>query len=205
MPLRRLVLIRHGETDGQSSVRLYGATDVDLAPDGREQMRRASLALGPEGHDLVVASPLKRSWRSAWIAGRGVPVRIESDFREIHFGRWEGMTREEIQARDPVRFEDWQRGGEDFEYPGGEAVAGFRERVGRGLERLLANEARSALVVVHKGVVREIARRLTGQAVGRDEPAVGEGVVLTRRPDGSWFRGRRSSNPPALEEPGAAA
>jgi broad specificity phosphatase PhoE len=204
MQLRRLVLIRHGETDGQSSVRLYGATDVDLSPEGREQMRRASRALGPEGVDLVVASPLKRSWRSAWIVGRGTPVRIENDFREIHFGRWEGMTREEVQARDPVRYEDCERGAESFEYPGGEAVAAFRERVGRGLERLLATPARSALVVVHKGVIREIARRLTGEAPGRDDVPVGHVFMLTRQPDGSWIRGRRPSSADA-EVPGAAA
>jgi broad specificity phosphatase PhoE len=204
MHVRRLVLIRHGETDGQSSVRLYGATDVDLSPEGREQMHRASRELGPEGVDVVVASPLKRSWRSAWIVGRGTPVRIESDFREIHFGRWEGMTREEVQARDPVRYEDWQRGGESFEYPGGESVAAFRERVGRGLERLLVTPARSALLVVHKGVIREIVRRLTGEAPGRDEPMVGQVLMLTRQADGTWFRGRHPSSAVA-DVPGAAA
>ena len=198
MQLRRLVLIRHGETDGQSSVRLYGATDVDLSPEGREQMRRASRALGPEGVDLVVASPLKRSWRSAWIVGRGTPVRIENDFREIHFGRWEGLSAEEIRASDPILYEDWQAGKPGFEYPGGEPRAEFRARVGRGLERLLASPARGALVVAHKDVIRTIVEELTGAPLDRERPALAEIVGVSRQPDGSWFLGRHSSNPPAL-------
>jgi broad specificity phosphatase PhoE len=197
--LRRIVLVRHGETDGESSVRFHGASDVNLAPEGREQMRRVAGQLGAERFDRVVASPLRRSWRSAWIAARGGQIVLEPDFREVDFGRWEGLTRDEIRASDPVLYEDWREGAEGFAYPGGEARASFRQRVERGLERLLASDARSALLVVHKGVIRVIAERLTGEAPERDEPPLGGLIELTRDADGSWFRGRRSSNPPNLE------
>ena len=193
--LRRIVLVRHGETDGESSVRFHGASDVALSAKGSDQMRRVTAALGAERFDRVVASPLRRSWQSAWIAARGLPVSLESDFREVHFGRWEGLTREEIQDSDPVLYDDWQSGAEGFEYPGGEARAAFRGRVERGLERLLASDARSVLVVAHKGVIRAITAKLTGEAPGRDEPALGGSIELTRDADGSWFRGRHSSNP----------
>ena len=39
--LRRILLVRHGETDGESSVRFHGSTDVDLSAEGREQAARA--------------------------------------------------------------------------------------------------------------------------------------------------------------------
>ena len=195
--LRRLVLVRHGETDGESSLRFHGSSDVDLSAEGRAQMRRVAAGLGrvPE---LVVASPLRRSWRAAVIAGRAARVRLEPDFREVDFGRWEGLTKQEIQARDPVLFEDWQQRAPGFEYPGGELRGAFRERVQRGLDRLLREDARDALLVVHKGVIRTLVETLTGEALAPDEPAVGESVVLTRNPDGTWYRGQRSSNPPDL-------
>lgn len=195
--LRRLVLVRHGETDGQSSIRFHGSTDVDLSEEGREQMRRIAVA-HPET-DLVVASPLRRSWRAGAIAGGGRPVRLEADFREIHFGRWEGLSREEIAASDPVLFEDWQKRAPGFEFPGGEPREAFRERVQRGLDRVLAADAHGALLVLHKGVIRAIAEALTGEALAPDEPAVGSAVVLTRRPDGRWFRGQHSSNPAGVD------
>jgi broad specificity phosphatase PhoE len=204
MPLRQLLLLRHGETDGASSVRMLGATDADLSEEGRAQMRHAAAGINLEAVELVVASPLGRSWRSAWIVGRGAMVRLEADLREIDFGRWEGLTHQEIEARDPVRFADWQAGAEGFEFPGGEPREAFRERVGRGLERLLAADAHTALAVLHKGVIREIVRRLVGAPLPKGQPALGQLVILTGRPDGSWFAGARSSNPPALEE-GVAA
>jgi broad specificity phosphatase PhoE len=198
--LRRLVLVRHGETAGESSVRFHGSTDVELSDAGRAQMRRVASA-HPNGADLVVASPLRRSWRAAALAGGGRPVRLEADFREIHFGRWEGLDRAEIAARDPLLFADWEKGAADFEYPGGEPREAFRDRVQRGLDRLLAADARDALVVVHKGVIRAIVEALTGETLPREEPAVGDSEVLTRRPDGRWTRGQRSSNPSGVESP----
>ena len=197
--LRRIVLVRHGETVGESSVRFHGSSDVDLSEEGRAQMRRVAGRLGREPFDLVVASPLRRSWHSAQLAGRSAPVRLEADFREIHFGRWEGLSEDEIRARDPIVYQDWQSGAESFEFPGGESRADFRARVRAGRDRLLAEPARSALLVLHKGVLRVLAEELAGEKLGDDELLVGAVIELTRKPDGTWFRGRRSSNPAGVE------
>ena len=200
--VRRLVLVRHGETVGESSTRFHGSADVELSDEGRAQMRHIA-GLHPEGADLVVASPLRRSWRAAALASHGAPVRLEADFREIHFGRWEGLTKGDIQARDPVLYEDWQKRAPDFEFPGGEPRAAFRERVQRGLDRVLASDVRDAMIVGHKGVIRVIVETLTGEAAGPDEPPVGGTIVLTCLPNGQWRRGPRSSNPPGIDGAGA--
>jgi broad specificity phosphatase PhoE len=203
MSLRKLILIRHGETDGQSSVRYYGSTDVDLSAAGRDQMRKAGAALRQHAIDIWVASSLQRSWKGAQIASGGAAVRIERNFREIHFGSWEGLTAEEIQARDPVRYEDWQNGAPGFEYPGGEPRAEFRERIAKGLAALNATGMRSAACVLHKGVIREIVRALTDTALDRSKPEVGGVLEVTRTPSGEWILGSHSSNPPGLEEEAA--
>src|SRR5262245_23614463 len=159
--LRRLVLLRHGETNGESSVRFHGSGDVELSPEGRAEMLRAAARIVPMP-ELVVASPLRRSWRSASIVGAGRPVLLVPEFREIHFGRWEGLTLQEIEARDPILFADWRNRVSGFEYPGGEPRADFKARVAHGLGRLLAADANDALVVVHKGVIRQIVDSLVG-------------------------------------------
>jgi len=196
--LRRLVLLRHGDTLGNSRERYHGRNDVALSDHGREQMKRASRELRGEPLDLVVASPLRRSWESARIASGGAPVRLEPDFREIDFGRWEGLTAEEIEARDPILYNDWQARVLGFEFPAGELRADFRKRVIRGLERLEASGVASVLAVIHKGVIRTVAEHLLGDPLADDVPELGCAVLLTRRPDGSWFEGRHGSNPPAL-------
>lgn len=196
--LSRIVLVRHGETDGESSIRFHGSGDVPLSEDGRAHMHEVARGLAQEFFDLVVASPLSRAWESARILSGGAPVRIESDFREIDFGRWEGLTVQEIEAADPVLYRDWQARIAGFEFPGGEQRADFRKRVLRGLEGLEESGARSALVVVHKGVVRTIAEQLVGSPLPEGEPQLGGCVGISRGADDVWRVGRRSSDPEPL-------
>jgi broad specificity phosphatase PhoE len=198
MALRQILLVRHGETNGESSIRYFGSTDVDLSEEGRAQMQRLASRLAARRVDLWLASNLRRSWSATSLVSRGARVRIESDLREIHFGEWEGLTREEIAARAPALFEDWQAGKEGFEYPGGEARASFQARIAGVVERLLAGPDRFVGGVLHKGVIREIARQLTGEVMSREEPPLGGLVELTRVAGGAWVHGPRSSDPPEL-------
>jgi broad specificity phosphatase PhoE len=199
--LRRIVLLRHGDTVGDSRTRFHGSGDVALSAEGRRQVQEAARALRTEVFDLVVASPLQRSWQSAWLAAGGAPVRIEADFREIHFGRWEGMTAQEIEASDPTLYRDWQAKAKGFEYPSGEPLDSFYGRIVRGVERLQASGATHVLAVLHKGVIRKIVEHLVGEPLESGIPELGHAVSISRRPDGSWFVGRRGSNPEGLDQP----
>ncbi len=197
--MRRIVLVRHGETEGQSSIRYHGATDVGLSAEGEAQMRAVAASFGTQDNfDAVVASSMRRAWQAAKIVGRGEPVRLEAAFREIDFGRWEGLTREEIQASDPVLYEDWQNGAAGFEFPNGETRAAFRARVGEGVDRLMAELSGSVLVVVHRGVARAIAEKLTGTSEEGDALELGDTLEL-HYDRGAWHRGRVGSNPPSVE------
>jgi broad specificity phosphatase PhoE len=199
--LRRIVMIRHGETVGNSRVRLHGANDLHLSEAGRAQMRAAAKRLRQEVFDLVAASPLRRSWQSAAVIAPDACVQLIPEFREIDFGRWEGLSGEEIEASDPVLYKDWRARAPGFEYPGGEPRAAFRKRVAEGFARIEESGAQGALLVVHKGVIRTIAEQLLGTPLPDGVPELGGCVDLSRDGDeGDWFRGRRSSDPPPLRE-----
>ena len=198
--LRRIVLLRHGETVGNSRERFHGNSDVALSDEGRDQVRAAARRLATEVFEVVAASPMRRAWQSAALLAGGTPVLLVPEFREIDFGRWEGLTAEEIEAQDPVLYRAWREGAADFEFPSGERRAAFRERVLRGFASLAQTGAESILVVVHRGVIRVIGEHLVGKPVA-PPPELGQIVSFTRDGD-RWFEGRRSSNPPGL---GAAA
>ncbi len=193
MALNRIVLVRHGETVGESSIRYYGATDSPLSDLGREQAGRARLEVPGDGFDAVLTSPLSRAWESARIVSPGSRLRLVAELREIDFGDWEGLSADEIRSRDPVRYEDWQQQRPGFEFPGGERRADFQARVDRAVDAMLGSGALSLLAVLHKGVIRAIARRILSAELPDGEPPLGGVLQLTRGVGGAWFRGRRGS------------
>jgi broad specificity phosphatase PhoE len=159
-PIRRLVLVRHGETVGESSIRYHGATDVALSTSGRRQMERVRLALAAEAFDAVYTSELQRTKAAAQIVAPNLPAQPVAGFNEINFGRWEGLTREEIAARDPQLFQRWRAATEGFTFPGGDAAPAFRARVTATLHAWLPTAPARALVIVHKGIIAAIVAEL---------------------------------------------
>lgn len=188
--LSRIVLVRHGETVGESSIRFHGATDVALSSEGREQAQAARVLIPGEGFGLVASSTLSRAWQTAQIVAPRRPVRLLAEFSEIDFGRWEGLTREEIAERDPILYEDWQTKRPGFEFPEGERRGDFRERVLRGLERVQQSGSQSAIIVAHKGVVRTIAESLSGDSLDAEEPPLGGVLQVMVHADGQWHLDR---------------
>jgi broad specificity phosphatase PhoE len=160
--LRHLVLVRHGETEGQSSIRYYGATDVPLSESGRHQLSRVGRALAGVALQAVYTSTLRRTVEAARIIAPDVPAQAIASFDEVHFGEWEGLTREEIAARDPEGYRRWRQALDEFCYPGGEAVPVFRTRVVHAWRRLLPAAPALALVVAHKGVIASIIADMLG-------------------------------------------
>jgi broad specificity phosphatase PhoE len=166
----RLTLVRHGETDGQSSVRYYGRTDVPLSGLGRAQMERVRDILARRRFAAVYSSTLSRASEGARIISDGrcavdgtpLPTPI-AGFDEIDFGEWEGLTAEEIQTRHPQLYAGWQARGSDFACPRGESSRAFRRRVVQTLHDVLAQAPHGELLfVLHKGVIRCIVAELLG-------------------------------------------
>jgi broad specificity phosphatase PhoE len=186
-----LVLVRHGETEGQSSIRYHGRTDVALDERGRSQMRAAARALERENFTRVFSSPLSRATEGARIiGGEGADVIAIVEFVEIDFGDFEGLTIEEIRQQHPSEFERWrsQRLEAGYQYPGGESGAAFRARVRIGMRRMfkLWREGRdefsgTALLVAHRGVIRLILNCLIGVT-----PAIELGSIHILDCDHGW-------------------
>ncbi|MBF6569356.1 MAG: histidine phosphatase family protein [Candidatus Binataceae bacterium] len=171
-----LVLVRHGETEGNSSIRYYGATDIALSEIGRLQMRSVRRELERRtigAFATVFASPLSRAIESARVITSGNPsITPIEEFREINFGLFEGLTAEEIRERYPQAYRHWMadRFAPDFTFPEGDNRRAFTERVHRGLDRMLAmiDDAPPSdgyvLLVAHRGVIRTIVERLTNES-----------------------------------------
>jgi broad specificity phosphatase PhoE len=189
----KLILVRHGETQGESSIRYHGRTDVPLSDLGRTQMhavRAALLKHGPLQFQWVFTSPLVRATEGArLIAGESAQLCVLEEFVEVHFGLFEGLTAEEIRHRYPEHYAQWStdRLAPGYAYPDGESRAAFAERVNRGIGKMLSlwqpesHLAATALLVAHRGVIRTLVHHLTSS-----QPNVELGSIQVIELDGGW-------------------
>lgn len=164
-PRTRFILLRHGQTQHSAEQRFSGAAEPELTDTGRDQARRAANALRGFGRiDAIVASPQARAQGTARIAAGalGLDVVVEDGLREIDFGDFEGLTRDEAVSRDKAAFDEWQSSPNNAP-PGGESLTTLHRRVSRTRAKLQERyEGQNVLVVTHMTPVKSFVRQALG-------------------------------------------
>ena len=189
--------VRHGETDWNAQRRLQGQLDIPLTPLGRSQAMRSSEILrdlfGRDGLAAAdfdyVASPLGRARETMELMRGGLGLdpaayRTDPRLKEMSFGRWEGFTFSELQAREAETLAARENDKWGFVVPGGESYAQLVVRV-RGWYETVAH---NTVVAAHGGVARALMAIL---GVESEQSAsalreIGQGVVYV-------FEGQRLS------------
>jgi 2,3-bisphosphoglycerate-dependent phosphoglycerate mutase len=104
--MRKLVLLRHGESDWNRANRFTGWTDVDLSPQGIAEAHTAGKLLKAEGYafDFAYTSVLRRAIRTLWIAldelgQMWLPVEKDWRLNERHYGALQGLNKAEMAAK----------------------------------------------------------------------------------------------------------
>ncbi|MFL8987323.1 alpha-ribazole phosphatase family protein [Pseudomonas sp. QLc11A] len=157
----RVDLLRHGETEFGGGLR--GSIDDALTETGWAQMRAAVVGQGP--WDRLVSSPLQRCARFAEELGAqlGVPVLLDKDLQELHFGAWEGQSAAALMETDAQALGLFWADPYSFTPPQGEPVADFSTRVLAALERLYATCAGERILLIsHGGVMRLLLAHARG-------------------------------------------
>src|SRR3954463_942067 len=161
----RVFMIRHGATVLTAEDRFAGATDVELSDQGREQARRLAARLSSENITGVFASPMSRTVETASIlaAPHKLAVQKCDGFREISHGRWEQLTRKEVEKRFPEEAAEWEKDPYTFAPEGGESGLAVTARALPALIELVRhNPGTNFLVVSHKGTIRLLLSSLLG-------------------------------------------
>jgi broad specificity phosphatase PhoE len=161
----RVFMVRHGATVLTAEDRFAGATNVELSDEGREQTRRLAERLSSEKLAAVYASPMNRTLETAGILAspHGLKVQPREGFREISHGRWEQMTRREVEHRFPQEAIEWEKDPYTFAPQGGESGLAVTARALPALLDLVRQHpGESLLVVSHKGTIRLLLSSLLG-------------------------------------------
>lgn len=157
--MKRLLLVRHGESEWNSARRLQGQADIGLSERGRDQVRQLRGTIAALEPDMVLTSDLKRAAETAMLLGYGDAVRSAA-LREIDVGDWTGVQIGELVARDGTSYRGWRAG--TYAPPGGESWSDFAERTSRTVAEALCGDATRLLVVCHGGVIRSLLQSLVG-------------------------------------------
>jgi len=160
--MKHIDLLRHGALHG--GVRYRGSMEEELNDLGWQQMQARWQQLQP-GVDVIICSPLSRCAQPAkqWAAEKKIPCVLMPELQEMHYGLWEGKTKQDIQCEFPAMLEQWRRDPVHMQIPEAESLLNFQTRVLRGWQEILARYAQQqVLIVTHSGVFRLILSHILG-------------------------------------------
>ena len=165
MESTRVLLIRHGQSEGNAAGIFGGHTPTPLSARGRKQAEATAQALSAEKISAIYSSDLSRAVETAMPLARltGLDVEQTEDFRERGVGVMEGLTFEEAAAEHPEQYAALIR--RDFEHVllGGESYRQRLERAARQLDQAIElHQGGRICVFSHTGTICILILHLMG-------------------------------------------
>lgn len=143
-------LIRHGQTQANRERRYQSYSDVSLTSYGRQQVAALAARLRPVPFNVIISSPSERTRfiAEAVLEGRrNVDLRTDPSWAEVHHGRWEGLTYNEVIARYPEEARVRWAGGINGKAEGGESLAEASARIGAAWRTLLREHSGGRILI----------------------------------------------------------
>jgi len=166
--MKKLILIRHGETDYTLQRKYCGHENVALNATGIEQAKYLRSKLKNIKIDMLFSSDLKRAFQTAKIA---FPKRIilkRRGLREINFGQFSGLTFEEANKSYPKIYSTWLNNPIKAKIPNGENFSDFAERIERCFKAVLRQNSKKTVVLVsHGGPIRIIILKILQKSLDK--------------------------------------
>src|SRR6266540_3259759 len=147
-----VVIIRHGQSQGNAEGRFGGHTDTPLSPLGRRQAEATARALASENFAAIYSSDLPRA-----------TLETTEALRERSVGVMEGLTFEEAAEQHPEQYQALLR--RDFEHVllGGESYRQTLDRASRKLDEAIEQHSGGRIVLfAHTGTICILILHLMG-------------------------------------------
>ncbi len=165
---RTIIMVRHGETEGNLDDKAQGHFDAPLTKRGRIQAEAVAERLSDIEFDAIYASDLQRAMSTAEAIAAHHPeveIRRSSQLREYHFGDYEDIPWDAIGENDAELYQNWKNldTRERIDFPGGESMLDAWERIGEVTNEILANHQQgneTILIVGHGGSLQGVLSHL---------------------------------------------
>ena len=170
-PKTRLFLVRHGVAEGADGL-VVGQVDLPLSTEGAECLGRLARSWPGPPPDRLISSDLARAASSADVLAEHwqLPVSARDPrLREMNFGRWDGLTWDDLREQDGERLDAWMTTWWTEPAPDGESLGDVAERSLDWMNEILERHAGETVVAVaHGGSLRTLighALEMPGQRV----------------------------------------
>ena len=157
MDMTTIYLVRHGQTAWNREEVFRGRADIPLNEIGRKEALLTGEYLEKVKASAIYSSPLSRAVETAEAISRyqGKEVLISDGLIDIDFGRWQGVSHEEVKEKFGDLYRQWKDAPHLVRFPGGETLEDVRERVLRGIDEILPDHGDETLVMVSHRVVNK--------------------------------------------------
>lgn len=160
--MKRILLIRHGQTDWNSEGRWQGHLDVSLNDEGIAQAQALANHLRDRPIRGIYSSDLMRAQQTAAPLAKalGLPVTLDSRLREINLGAFQGMTTSEISTKYPAQAAQMRENYLDFQFPQGETRRQMQARAFEAVREIAARAPEPEVAIItHGGTIRVLLMR----------------------------------------------
>jgi broad specificity phosphatase PhoE len=181
---KKIILVRHGETQWNLQNRLQGHRNSPLTRNGELQALETKRDLSQYNIHGAYVSPLKRAQDTMDIIIKGREIKaIESNnLKEISLGPWEGKTKEETKKSHPTEYDLFWNKPHEFSLSGAETYLQLQERVVSELKNIFEKEThKTILVVTHWIAIKVVMAYFTSTPLNQlsSLPDLGNGEFLT--------------------------
>jgi broad specificity phosphatase PhoE len=156
--MTRVIIVRHGRTEWNRVERFRGRVDIGLDEVGVKQAESAGKRIKGWPISAIYSSPLRRALSTAEIIAANFALKVQPmpGLIDIDYGEWQGLSTEEVVARDGCLYSQWIECPHEAEFPGGESFIEVRDRVASVVDDLIQQHPKETVVLVSHKVICQI-------------------------------------------------
>ncbi len=189
--IKRVILIRTGETEWNKHGRWQGWVAVPLNESGRMQAAALARFVRHMGVSALYASDLQRGIDTVEPIAQalGIAVVYDERLRERSVGLWQGLTLDEIKMWYADEFAALLENRDSFVIPGGEARLEVRERVVEAFHDIMSSKdvGETIAIISHTTAIftmlKELIPAYDPPSTDLDNTSV---TTIRRKDDGEW-------------------
>ena len=150
--MKKVILVRHGETDWNRENRIQGGWDIPLNERGKEQAKDIALKLDNTIIHYIYSSRLSRAYETAVEIAKLHKLEVMTDRRldELKQGKWEGMKTSEVRRLYPHLYLRWGKNPNSVTPPEGESVKEAFQRTREFWRQNILPREGTGVIVAHK-------------------------------------------------------